>query len=364
LNGHLILREHKTGVHYLHEQITKRICSDENEFKTSVAYFDHNSKYSQFLNMTENRWMINHVNVCTKAPRILSYFFPIEIFFGKNDIYFCDGLFPITFFKSKRICLVNDLMVNIYPQNYTFIKKMYLKYFFRHLRRASKVVCISNNTKQDIIKYYGIPEKNITVCYDGVNEEPKFTSIFENKNIKPDEKFFLYIGDMRKNKNLPNTVRGFIRFCEENSNSNLYFYIAGKQNEEYETVKKIADTSKYSSRIKFLGYISENDKCYLYEHTSALVLLSFYEGFGMPIVEAMQYKRPIITSNCSSMLEIGKDAAILVNPFDISGIAKSMGIISNGYSINQSIYEEKLKLYSFDNVANIIQNEIKKLLDE
>ncbi len=361
LNGHLILREHKTGVHIFHEKVTKKILEKKRKYDVNIAYFDCKNKYSKYLE--KNQWMGPFVNVCEKAPRILSYILPIELFFGYNDVYFCDGLFPHTMKKSKKICLVHDLMVKIYPENYTLMKKLYLNLFFNKLKKADAIICVSNNTKEDIIKYYNVEQEKITVCYNGIDNVVKNIDEPESKLIKKGDEFFLYIGDMRKNKNLLNTVKGFLEFCKRNKQSETKLYIAGKQNDEYEIIKEVIDESEYSDRIVFLGYVSEDDKNYLYSHAKCVLLISFYEGFGMPIIEAMQRYKPVITSNCSSMKEIGENAAILVDPNDIGEIADKMAYVDMGdYKIDRNEYDKRIRKFSFDNVSEIINEVINNVL--
>lgn len=366
LNGHLILRSHKTGVHYFHEYITKIISTLPKSYELNVAYFDHKNKYSNFLSKDVNKWLIPYVNVCKKYPRILSYILPIELFFKKNDLYFCDGLMPHTFFKSKKVCLVHDMMVKIYPENYTLIKKLYLNLFFRNLKKADLVISVSENTKKDIIRFYHIDPKKIVVCYNGIDKrEANIPHNPTNKFIDKESEFFLYIGDMRKNKNLINTVKGFLKFCELNPNSHTLFYVAGKQNGDYENLVQLLKESKFANRVVFLGYVTDDDKNYLYANCKAVILLSEYEGFGMPIIEGMSFMKPVITSNCSSMREVGENAAILVDPFNISEISEAMTDVDNGsYKIDANEYKKKLDKFSFDNVAKIINREVEKLLNE
>lgn len=365
LNGHLILREHKTGVHYFHEIVTKKIVQIDKKYSVNIAFFDTNGNYKEIMETESNQWIKPYSNICKRWPRILSYVLPIEIFFGKNDVYFCDGLFPKCFYPSKRICLVHDLMVKIFPENYSWLKKAYLELFFRKLKKADLVVCVSETTKKDIMRFYGVNEKKIVVCYNGVDKLKLKSSNYEmdNKDISLKKKYLFYIGDMRKNKNLLNTVKGFLLFCASNPDAELYFYIAGKKGDDYEAVYSIVDASDYVDRVKFLGYISDGDKCELYKNCFGVVLLSLYEGFGMPIIEGMQYGKAVITSNCSSMQEIAEGAALLADPYDINSICNAISLLYSGeYKINPIKYKKCLERYTFDNVSDIINYTIEKIL--
>lgn len=367
LNGHLILREHKTGVHYFHEYVTQRIALKDKKYDLKVAFFDKKNEHSKELQKQENKWLVPFVKINKNAPRILSYIFPIEFFFGVNKVYLCDGLFPHTLCRAKRICIVHDLMVRIYPQNYSFIKKIYLELFFSKLKKADLIIAVSETTKKDIIKYYRVPEEKILVCYNGVNTKKTINEInnLRDTSIDINKKFLFYLGDMRKNKNLPNTVKGFLNFCDTNNVNDLFFYIAGKKNDDYPNVLNELRGSAHANQVKFLGYISDNEKELLYRKCECVVLLSLYEGFGMPIVEGMSYYKPIITSNCSSMEEVGRDAVVLADPENINDIGRAIGdVYYKKFVVNKDLYGKKLEMYNFDNVASIINAAIEKCIEE
>lgn len=364
LNGHLILREHKTGVHYFHEYVTKEIAYMNNKkYNLRISFFDKNNEHSKEMEKKENKWIVPYAQI-SKMPRILSYILPIELFFGRNDVYFCDGLFPHTVFHSKRICLVHDLMVKIYPENYSLIKKIYLNLFFSKLKKADLIVAVSENTKRDIVKYYHISPDKIVVCFNGINKENKISNNIKKTSFDIHKRYLFYVGDMRKNKNLVRTVKGFLSFCEKNNVDDLYFYIAGKKSGDYELIRNLLDSSKYGNQVKFLGYISGNEKEMLYKNCEAVVLLSLYEGFGMPIIEGMQYYKPIITSNCSSMKEVGEGTAVLADPKNVTDIGKAIGKVYYGhFKVDKIAYDKKLAKYNFENVAKIVNSAIEKCID-
>lgn len=365
LNGHLILREHKTGVHYFHEIVTKKLCSEDRNYEIKVAFFDRKKRYAMELRKEHNRWLEPFVSIEKRWPRIFSYIFPIELFFGKNDVYFCDGLIPHTFYKSKKIAIVHDLMVKIYPENYSIIKRLYLEIFFSQLKKADRIVCVSETTKKDIIHFYGVDSKKIVVCYNGVDEKAMKLTDFsiKNKMIDIKKRYLLYLGDMRKNKNLVNTVKGFINFCESNEVGDLFFYIAGSLNGDYKLINEAIKNSDYKENVQFLGYVSDHDKDVLYEKCEAVVLLSVYEGFGMPIIEGMQHKKPIITSNCSSMREVGEGIALLTDPYSIEDIADKIKYVYLGkFEVDDKKIQDKLNKYSFSNVTSIINGVIRSVI--
>lgn len=367
LDGNLILREHKTGVHIYHTELCRNLINSIENYEIKVGYIENN-EVKKIKNDAKYIWIKEFLLKSRIPSRIFMYLFPIEFMYGRNDVYLCDGIFPHLFFKkSKRICLVHDLMVNIYPQNYTFLKKIYLKLFFRNLKRADLILCVSENTKNDIIRFYGIPENKIKVIYGGVECENMNNELgndirLDNTLININVDFLFYIGDMRKNKNLINMVRAFIEYKKEYQDE-TYFYIAGsKKGEEYNIIKKIIDESEYKEYFKFLGYISEHDKFILMKRMKALMFASEYEGMGIPILEAYICNKPVITSNCSSMTELGEECAILVEPHNIGNICKCIKkVLKENYICNPYEERKKLEVYNFKNTARLVNKYINEI---
>ncbi|NFH70316.1 glycosyltransferase family 4 protein [Clostridium botulinum] len=321
LNGNLIIRKNKSGVHFFHENIMRGLIKNGINLKTS--FFNFTNKNTLLLEEKENNWIKDNIIQNKYLPRILTYILPIEFFFGKSDIYICDGWIPITICKSKKIAIVHDLMSKIYPENYSLIMKLYLSLFFVQVKKADRIIAVSDTTKKDIIKYLNISANKIDVVYNGVNLK-YIKSIESDKsriNINLNRKYILYIGEMRKNKNLISAIKAFELYCSINDDK-CYFYIAGKKSYEYENIINYIKNKPIKNRIIFLGYISEKEKIKLYKNSFAFIFISLYEGFGIPILEAMACKTPVITSDCSSMKEIADGSALLVSPTNINEICK------------------------------------------
>lgn len=358
LNGNLVIRENKSGVHFFHENIMRGLIKKNIKFET--LFFNFCGKNSKILREKKNYWIKDRVVQNKILHRIFLYILPIEIFIGRRDVYVCDGWIPFTVFKSKKIAIVHDLMSKIYPENYKSIMKLYLYTYFRRIKKADKIIAVSKTTKEDIIKYLNIPSDKIEVIYNGVD-----TLLHNNLNydevdrsdINFKNKYLFYIGEMRKNKNLINAVKGFEKYYLE-TQDDIYFYIAGKKSFEYENIQEYIKNSSIKDRVKFLGYVSDELKIKLYKYSFAFIFVSFYEGFGIPILEAMSCKVPVITSNCSSMKEIATNSALLVNPNDISEIATSINKLNNKL-LRDNIIKEGIKcskMYSWDNSINAFKD--------
>ena len=350
LNGNLVIRKNKSGVHFFHENIMRGLIKENVKFKSS--FFNFNNKNSTLLSNKEYGWIRNRIVQCKYLHRIFIYILPIEFFFGVSDVYICDGWMPITLYKSKKIAIVHDLMLKIYPQNYKFIMKVYLDVYFRQIKKADLIVAVSETTKQDIIKYIGVSPDKIKVIYNGIdiNYINNIGIDKSNKKVDLSKKYILYIGEMRKNKNLISAIKAFEKYCNRNT-EDIYFYIGGKKSFQYEDIRKYIKGKSIEKKIVFLGYVSEELKIQLYKNAFAFIFVSLYEGFGIPILEAMACETPVITSNCSSMKEIANNSAILVSPRNIEEICNALEKLSNS-NVRNCLIKKGIKCakrYSWNN---------------
>lgn len=338
LLGSLMFRKKKTGVHLYYYNLLLRYAKEYTD-NYCISVYDCKSNVRPYI----KKDFYGHVKFSSKFVRILLYFIPVELIFGKSDVYVCDGLSPLTIFESKKIFVIHDLMVYLYPENYSFIKRCYLKYFFRHIHKADLVIAVSRQTQNDIVRLLHYPEEKIRVVYNGVE---KTTETQNNIKLSIDakKKYLFYIGDFRKNKNVINALKAYEMYIS-NTSDDILFYIAGnRKGHEYEILKKYILEKGLENKVIFLGYITEDEKALLFKNANAFIFVSLYEGFGVPIIEAMSYGIPVITSNCSSMKEIAcENSALLVNPQNVVEIADAIEkvqdvkvrqrLVYNGYRI-------------------------------
>ncbi len=190
----------------------------------------------------------------------------------------------------------------------------------RKLKSTKNIITDSHASKKDIVKFVGLPQNSVEVVYLAAAEHFKPISKSEkekiNKKFNLPNKFLLYVGDVTWNKNLPNLIRAVIE-------SDVNLVIAGKAfiNEEYDKANpwnksfheaKVLASS--SEKIKALGFISDVDLVGLYNCALATIMPSFYEGFGLPVLEAMQSGCPVITSKRGSLEEVAGSAAYFIDP--------------------------------------------------
>ena len=222
------------------------------------------------------------------------------------------------------------------------------------LRRATSIITISHATEEDIIKYYQIPREKITVIYVGFQD----LSPYKNKapavedRIKP---YFFFTGRVKPRKNVHAIVSAFIRF-KKRTHADCKLVIAGKAGGDYyELMLTELTKNGLQNDVFFVGYVSPESLCSYYLHALAFVFPSLNEGFGMPVVEAMNLGTPVITSTISSLPEAAGDAGLLVDPHDTEDISRAMEKIFFDPDLRVKLIEkgyEQAKKFSWEKTAH------------
>jgi len=228
--------------------------------------------------------------------------------------------------------------------------------FFLHkhaLKRTDKIVAISEATKKDLIKLFRIPEEKIKVVYCGFK---KICSVPE-KSISLPGKFFLFVGIIKHRKNVFNIVKAFHLFSKENNSHSLVIGGNGT-GVYYESIRKYIRDNNLQKKIFFAGHLDDGELSYSYRRAEALVFPTLIEGFGYPTLEAMDCGIPVITSNQSSLAEIGGNgSAILVDPYNPVDIAHAMERIAQEPNLCQALKERgvsRAKQFSWHKTAESV----------
>ena len=262
----------------------------------------------------------------SKAPTADIYVFntPIMPFFFKPKKSVVIALdFAYRHFKSKNL------------KEFVFNKFLFFLNNFS-FKRADAIVSISEETKKDILKLFDVSKQKIKVIYPGFK---KICSL-PVREISLPEYFFLYVGVIKERKNLFNIVKGFREF-KRSDKTDCKLVIAGKSGGEYyEKVLEFIKSEKIESDVAFLGFIDDNELAIAYKKAIALVFPSLIEGFGFPVLEAMNCGLPVITSKYGSLAEVAGSAGILVDPYNSGEISGAMKKI---YSDNLLRYEMSSK---------------------
>ncbi|SNZ16465.1 glycosyltransferase family 4 protein [Hydrogenobacter hydrogenophilus] len=218
---------------------------------------------------------------------------------------------------TKQVITLHDTIALKFPQ---YFKR--LKYYFTHflplvIKNSQAIVCVSENTKKDLLDYYKLNDKPVYVVYPGYDRDvffPRYGSVF----TKRFGKYFLFVGDMRPHKNLERLIKAVNELrCE-----NFKLLIVGKKDMRfYPALWKMVRGYKLEEKVLFLDYVPLEDLPYLYSGAEAFVFPSLYEGFGLPLIEAMACGCPVIASDIPPLREVCDQSAYYVDPYDTHSVA-------------------------------------------
>jgi glycosyltransferase involved in cell wall biosynthesis len=291
----------------------------------------------------------------------------LEMLLHSIDTLFVPAHILPLILPKRTIVTIHGLEYEFFPEAYSFWERLYMRFFIkRSVKKAQEIIAVSQNTKKDLKDLYKAPEEKITVIYEGIaNNYQSLISnsqtTFSNKifNLKP---YLLFIGRIEERKNIQGIIEAFSVLKEKKVFLGK-LVLAGKPGYGYEKIQFTIQQTKFKNDILETGYIEEIDKYKLLKGAEIFLFPSFYEGFGLPILEAQVEKVPVVTSNISSMPEVAGDGAILVNPRNTNDIIRSIkNLISNDFLRNDIIKKgyENTKKFSWEKCAREIVEIINK----
>ena len=345
VNTRFLIKDRLEGVGWFTFETLKRITQQhpEHEF-----HFLFDRPYSSEFIFADN--VIPHVLTPPARHPILWYiWFEISVTNAlkriKPDLFLStDGHISLKT-KVKTVDVIHDLAFESYPKSVPPLVRRYYKHFFPlFAKRSQRVATVSQASKKDISERYGIDLEVIDVVYNGRNEsyEPVDQSVKENVKASYTEgkDYFLFIGGLHARKNVSRLMQGFDLF-KNRSGSEMKLLIVGRKDwaEDgfWEKYKKL----KFKDDVIFAGGIYDPEKLKgILGSAFAITYISYFEGFGIPIVEAMYCDVPVITSNASCMPEVAGDAAILVDPFSIESIADGLSEIVDNEDLRNDLVKK------------------------
>jgi glycosyltransferase involved in cell wall biosynthesis len=215
------------------------------------------------------------------------------------------------------------------------------------MMRANKIITISEYSKRDIIRCLGYPEDKIDVIYPGVDNNKYYlnqnVNILEKYGLRKNGKYVLYVGSEQPRKNVDVLIKAFYQLKKRFNDVKLIKVGRSQLTRERSNIKKIVREMSLQSDVVMLDYVVENDMPKIYNIADVLVFPSLYEGFGLPVLEAMACGTPVITSNTTSIPEVVGDAGIMLDPNDIKGFENAMYEVLTNNEIRQEMREKGLK---------------------
>lgn len=270
------------------------------------------------------------------------------------DLYHSSN-FMISLFIPKKIKVVitiHDLIPFLFPHYTPAAKKTRFNRFFRWIlkkavNRADKIIAVSRCTGKDIVKFLGVDKNKVHVVYNCVDGE------YQKPNHYNHNSYILFVGRRDPYKNLVGLIRAYARLVRDFKITNKLL-IVGEPDPRYPEPEIIADELNLREEIDFRGYVEKSELVKIYRNASVLVLPSLYEGFGLPVVEAMACGVPVIVSNTPALVEITGGNGIYIDPDDTDGLVRAMRDILHDKSTAEKMSENgkmHAKKFSMDNMT-------------
>ena len=276
------------------------------------------------------------------------------------DVYLHTGsIWPLLLVRlaKSQLAFIHDVIPILFPEYH--LRHTY--YYYRlsrtlNLRSYDRILVNSETTKNDLMAHFGVSEERISISMLGKDErfarieDPTLSKVVRDRYSLP-ESYILFAGTLEPRKNI---IRLLHAYAMSNSRELLKLVIAGKKGwlytEIFETVAKL----NLKERVIFTGFVDDNDMPVIYSMSRVFVFPSLYEGFGLPVLEAMACGVPVITSNLSSMVEVAGEAAVLVDPLHVRALARSIDDVILNASTHSRLSRASLaraELFSWEKTA-------------
>lgn len=310
-----LLKLDKDNEYYLY--ITHRNTATEDHFRQENVHFRRVVPHLKF------------VRIPVSLPVILAK--------DKIDVFHCQYMAP-PILKIPYVVAIHDIIHEYLPQYYpktlgTLMRMVYPM----SARRAQRVLTISKNSKEDLKKFYRIPENRIVVTYLAAADD--FRTIPPDKTTNQvlarygiDGEYVLFVGRLEPRKNISGLISAFHAVLQY-GNVPYKLVIAGMKDYQHEQLYSLVTSLDLEKSVIFTGRVEDNDLPLLYNGASLFVYPSFAEGFGIPPLEAMACGVPVITSDVSSLPEVVGDAGILINPNDIQELSTAIYTVLSDKSL-------------------------------
>lgn len=270
--------------------------------------------------------------------------------------------------QCKSLAVIHDLNFEHHPEDLPRSARYYLRHFFpKFAKRADRIVTVSEYSKNDIHNTYGIDKAKIDVSYNGANTIFKVLDHTTKAAIKDKytqkEDYFVFVGALHPRKNIVRLLKAFEQYKRAGNKEKLL--IVGEAYWWNKDMEKQYNSMSYINDVIFTGHLNQEEMAKVVGSALCLVFVSYFEGFGIPIVEAMRCGVPVITSNISSPPEIAGTAAVIVDPYNVDEISNAMTKIRKDELLRNRLIDESLRRaqhFTWDHTATILWKSIQKLL--
>lgn len=340
----------KTGVEHYAKQLILHL-----------ALFDRDNEYVLYLRSEPQEWLKQlPQNFKIKVIPFPKFWTQLrlswEMLWHPVDVLFIPASALPLIHPKKSVVTLHDTNFMYYPETDTWFMRNYLYWSYRYIARTAwRVIAISESTKQDIIKFFHIEPERIAVVphgYDASDHNFELSALPETIRSQLPEKYILFLSTLQPRKNLPGLIDVFAELKQEHPELPHKLVVVGRPGWKFdEILRKIEDNKDI---VVYLGHVSDEDRWPLYRNASLFISATFYEGFGMWILEAFEASVPVAVSQTSSLPEVGGQAALYFDPHDKNQIKKAMQDILFDQALSDRLVasgRQQLKQFSWERTA-------------
>jgi len=280
----------------------------------------------------------------------------------KLDVFHSPHFFVPLFIKPRLVVTLHDLIPLLFPHFTPKAKKVKLLWLYKFILKsatfkAKRVITISKHSRKDLMEFLKVKEEKIRIIYNGVS--PIYYPMPRDKVkerladiVSTDARVLLFVGRFDPYKNIIGLIRSFKDL--KGTFSDLKLVVAGEKDPRYPEAEHLVEELKLENEVIFTGYLDEEDLVYWYNRAEVFILPTFYEGFGLPVVEAFASGCPVITSKVASLPEVAGEAALLINPHNQTELTEAIRRILADSQLRERLRERGLvraKLFSWGKTA-------------
>lgn len=304
-----------------------------------------------------------------RHPFLFMYWFEIGIKRAlkkhKIDLFFSPDGYLSLGSTVPQVGVIHDINFEHFPKDLPFSARAYLRsYFPKFARKAKHIITVSDYSKQDIAKTYGIDPGKISAIWNGASEVFKPLLDEEKDTVRnkytEGNPYFLFVGAIHPRKNVKRLVQAFAEF-KANTDGPTQLLIVGES--LWKNFNDLTLPESIKGSIRFTGHLSLDELAMVMGSADLFAYVPYFEGFGIPLVEAMRCGTPILSGNRTSLPEVAGEAALYCDPFDVSDIAEKMILLSTDHELRRSLREKGLERameFSWDKAAREVWNVLMK----
>jgi len=370
INARFLLPSKMEGFGWYSYEITKRLVENnpQHEF-----YFFFDRPYDKRFIFGENVVPIQ-LNPPARHPILFIVWFELAVKSAlkryKIDVFFSpDGYLSLAS-SIPQIGVIHDINFEHYPKDLPLLARKYLQYFFpKFAKKATRIITVSNYSKADIVNSYKIEPSKVEVIWNGASSKFKLlemeVKIQCQNRIAQGCPYFLFVGSIHPRKNVHRLIEAFALF-KSKTKSDVKLVIVGESMWNKRDFKLTVD-AEIKSEIIFTGHVSIDELALIMGSALALTYVPYFEGFGIPLVEAMKCGTPIISGDRTSLPEVAGEAALYCNPFDVVDIAEKMQMLQDSKELQQELQLksiERSQAFSWDVSAHRVWEVITEVLQK